>query len=73
VPVIESDGDDFDEEDVDEADREVVDQIKELLDTRCARQWPATAVTSCFAANRDGIVRLHCKGPVQAALRPARS
>jgi Fe-S cluster biogenesis protein NfuA len=60
-PVIEGDGD-LDEEDVDEADREVVDQIKELLDTRVRPAVAGDGGDIVFRGYRDGIVRLHMQG-----------
>jgi len=60
-PVIESDGD-LDEEDVDEADREVVDQIKELLDTRVRPAVAGDGGDIVFRGYREGVVRLHMQG-----------
>jgi Fe-S cluster biogenesis protein NfuA len=62
LPVIESDGSDIDEEDVDESDREVVDQIKELLDTRVRPAVAGDGGDLVFRGYRDGIVRLHMQG-----------
>lgn len=61
-PVIESDDTDFDEEDVDEADREVVDQIKELLDTRVRPAVAGDGGDIVFRGYREGVVRLHMQG-----------
>jgi Fe-S cluster biogenesis protein NfuA len=61
-PLIESDGTDFDEEDVDEADREVVDQIKELLDTRVRPAVAGDGGDIVFRGYREGVVRLHMQG-----------
>jgi len=56
-------GDDlFDEEDVDPADREVVDQIKELLDTRVRPAVAGDGGDIVFRGFREGIVRLHMQG-----------
>ena len=54
--------DDFDEEDVDEADREVVDQIKELLDTRVRPAVASDGGDIVFRGYRQGVVRLHMQG-----------
>ena len=51
-----------DEEDVDEADREVVDQIKELIDTRVRPAVAGDGGDIVFRGYRDGIVRLHMQG-----------
>jgi Fe-S cluster biogenesis protein NfuA len=59
--VIDGDGD-LDEEDVDEADREVVDQIKELIDTRVRPAVAGDGGDIVFRGYRDGIVRLHMQG-----------
>jgi NFU1 iron-sulfur cluster scaffold homolog, mitochondrial len=61
-PVIESDNLDIDEEDVDEADREVVDQIKELLDTRVRPAVAGDGGDIVFRGYREGVVRLHMQG-----------
>ena len=61
-PVIEGDEADFDAEDVDPADREVVDQIKELLDTRVRPAVASDGGDIVFRGYRDGIVRLHMQG-----------
>jgi Fe-S cluster biogenesis protein NfuA len=62
-PVIDSQyEDEFDEEDVDPADREVVDQIKELLDTRVRPAVAGDGGDIVFRGYRDGIVRLHMQG-----------
>ena len=62
LPVIESDSIDLDEEDVDEADREVVDQIKELLDTRVRPAVAGDGGDIVFRGYREGVVRLHMQG-----------
>jgi Fe-S cluster biogenesis protein NfuA len=62
-PVIEGDDDDlFDEEDIDPADQEVVEQIKELLDTRVRPAVAGDGGDIVFRGFRDGIVRLHMQG-----------
>jgi Fe-S cluster biogenesis protein NfuA len=61
-PVIEGAEADFDEEDVDPADREVVDQIKELLDTRVRPAVAGDGGDIVFRGYRDGVVRLHMQG-----------
>jgi Fe-S cluster biogenesis protein NfuA len=60
--VVESDDTDFDEEDIDEADREVVDQIKELLDTRVRPAVAGDGGDIVFRGYREGVVRLHMQG-----------
>jgi Fe-S cluster biogenesis protein NfuA len=62
LPVIEGGEADIDEEDVDEADREVVDQIKELLDTRVRPAVAGDGGDIVFRGYREGIVRLHMQG-----------
>lgn len=61
-PVIEGDADDLSEEDVDPADQEVVEQIKELLDTRVRPAVAGDGGDIVFRGFRDGIVRLHMQG-----------
>jgi hypothetical protein len=53
---------DLDEEDVDPADREVVDQIKELLDTRVRPAVAGDGGDIVFRGFRDGVVKLHMQG-----------
>jgi Fe-S cluster biogenesis protein NfuA len=60
--VIEGDEADFDEEDIDPADQEVVDQIKELLDTRVRPAVAGDGGDIVFRGYREGIVRLHMQG-----------
>jgi Fe-S cluster biogenesis protein NfuA len=61
--VIEGTDDDlFDEEDVDPADQEIVDQIKELLDTRVRPAVAGDGGDIVFRGYREGIVRLHMQG-----------
>ena len=64
LPVIEGGDAEFDEdeEDVDEADREVVDQIKELLDTRVRPAVAGDGGDIVFRGFRDGVVRLRMQG-----------
>jgi NFU1 iron-sulfur cluster scaffold homolog, mitochondrial len=61
-PTIEGDADGLDEEDVDPADQEIVDQIKELLDTRVRPAVAGDGGDIVFRGYRDGIVRLHMQG-----------
>ena len=61
-PVIDGEEADFDEEEVDPADREVVDQIKELLDTRVRPAVAGDGGDIVFRGFRAGVVRLHMQG-----------
>jgi Fe-S cluster biogenesis protein NfuA len=61
-PVIEGGNNDDLEEDTDPADQEVVDQIKELLDTRVRPAVAGDGGDIVFRGYRDGIVRLHMQG-----------
>jgi Fe-S cluster biogenesis protein NfuA len=61
-PVIETADADLDEEDVDEADREVVEQIKELIDTRVRPAVAGDGGDIVFRGYREGVVRLHMQG-----------
>jgi Fe-S cluster biogenesis protein NfuA len=61
-PVIEGGTDGDLEEDIDPADQEVVDQIKELLDTRVRPAVAGDGGDIVFRGYRDGIVRLHMQG-----------
>jgi Fe-S cluster biogenesis protein NfuA len=61
-PVIEGDDDLSEAEDVDPADQEVVDQIKELLDTRVRPAVAGDGGDIVFRGYRQGIVRLHMQG-----------
>src|ERR1700735_3487200 len=61
-PAIEGDEADFDEEDTDPADQEVVDQIKELLDTRVRPAVASDGGDIVFRGYRAGVVRLHMQG-----------
>jgi Fe-S cluster biogenesis protein NfuA len=60
--VIEGDEAAFDEEEIDPADREVVDQIKELLDTRVRPAVASDGGDIVFRGYREGVVRLHMQG-----------
>ena len=60
-PVIEGSGDVADE-DVLPEDREVVDQIKELLDTRVRPAVAGDGGDIVFRGYRSGVVRLHMQG-----------
>jgi Fe-S cluster biogenesis protein NfuA len=59
---IEGDAEEQDEEDVDPADQEIVDQIKELLDTRVRPAVAGDGGDIVFRGYRDGVVRLHMQG-----------
>lgn len=61
-PVIEGDADGLDEEEIDPDDQEIVDQIKELLDTRVRPAVAGDGGDIVFRGYRDGIVRLHMQG-----------
>jgi Fe-S cluster biogenesis protein NfuA len=61
-PVIEGDDELAEAEDVDPADQEVVDQIKELLDTRVRPAVAGDGGDIVFRGYRQGIVRLHMQG-----------
>ena len=62
-PVVEAGlEDDFLDEDVDPADQEIVDQIKELLDTRVRPAVAGDGGDIVFRGYREGIVRLHMQG-----------
>jgi Fe-S cluster biogenesis protein NfuA len=61
LPVIEGESDDLDE-DTDPADQEIVDQIKELLDTRVRPAVAGDGGDIVFRGYRDGVVRLHMQG-----------
>jgi NFU1 iron-sulfur cluster scaffold homolog, mitochondrial len=52
----------FDEEDVDPADAEVVEQIKELIETRVRPAVAGDGGDILFRGFRDGIVRLQMQG-----------
>ncbi|MFL5283423.1 MAG: NifU family protein [Rhodopila sp.] len=61
LPVIDGDGDDL-AEDIDPADQEIVDQIKELLDTRVRPAVAGDGGDIVFRGYREGVVRLHMQG-----------
>ncbi len=60
-PIVDSEGLDA-AEDVDPADREIVDQIKELLDTRVRPAVAGDGGDIVFRGYREGVVRLHMQG-----------
>ena len=60
-PVIQGDGDAV-AEDVAPEDRELVEQIKELLDTRVRPAVAGDGGDIVFRGYRDGVVRLHMQG-----------
>ncbi len=66
LPVLEGEGagdaDEGGEDDFDPADAEVVDQIKELLDTRVRPAVAGDGGDIVFRGFRDGVVRLHLQG-----------
>jgi len=61
-PVIEGVAAAAEEEDVAPEDREIVDQIKELLDTRVRPAVASDGGDIVFRGYRDGVVRLHMQG-----------
>ncbi len=61
-PVIEGADDDAPDEDVAPEDREIVAQIKELLDTRVRPAVAGDGGDIVFRGYRDGMVRLHMQG-----------
>jgi Fe-S cluster biogenesis protein NfuA len=62
LPVIDGAEAAVDEEAIDPADREVVDQIKELLDTRVRPAVASDGGDIVFRGYRAGVVRLHMQG-----------
>ncbi len=60
-PAVEGSGDDV-SEDVAPEDQEIVDQIKELLDTRVRPAVAGDGGDIVFRGYRDGVVRLHMQG-----------
>ncbi len=60
--VLDGDEGDLLEEDVNPEDAEVVDQIKELLDTRVRPAVAGDGGDIVFRGYRDGVVRLHMQG-----------
>ena len=61
-PVMEGAADIADEEAIAPEDREVVEQIKELLDTRVRPAVASDGGDIVFRGYRDGVVRLHMQG-----------
>jgi Fe-S cluster biogenesis protein NfuA len=61
-PVLEGEAVAGDEEEIAPEDQEVVDQIKELLDTRVRPAVASDGGDIVFRGYRDGIVRLHMQG-----------
>ncbi len=61
-PVIEGAAVAAEEEEIAENDREIVDQIKELLDTRVRPAVASDGGDIVFRGYRDGVVRLHMQG-----------
>ena len=66
LPVVEGTGagdtDEGEEDDFDPADAEIVDQIKDLLDTRVRPAVAGDGGDIVFRGFRDGVVRLHLQG-----------
>jgi Fe-S cluster biogenesis protein NfuA len=62
LPVLDGSDEDIFAEDVDPADADVVEQIKELLDTRVRPAVAGDGGDIVFRGFRDGIVRLHMQG-----------
>lgn len=60
--VVEGEDAGLDEEDVDPADQEIVDQIKELLDTRVRPAVAGDGGDIVFRGYREGIVQLYLQG-----------
>ncbi|HTZ70037.1 MAG TPA: NifU family protein [Acetobacteraceae bacterium] len=60
-PVLEGEAAEIDEE-ISPEDREIVDQIKELLDTRVRPAVAGDGGDIIFRGYRDGVVRLHMQG-----------
>jgi Fe-S cluster biogenesis protein NfuA len=61
-PVVEGDLDVAVDEDILPEDREIVDQIKELLDTRVRPAVAGDGGDIVFRGFRDGVVKLHMQG-----------
>jgi Fe-S cluster biogenesis protein NfuA len=61
-PIMAGDEAEYEAEDVDPADAEVVAQIKELLDTRVRPAVAGDGGDIVFRGFRDGIVKLHMQG-----------
>jgi Fe-S cluster biogenesis protein NfuA len=62
LPVLEGAGAEDGVEDFDPADQEVVEQIKELLDTRVRPAVASDGGDIVFRGFREGVVRLHLQG-----------
>ncbi len=61
-PVVEEAAQAEAEEDIDEADREIVERIKELIDTRVRPAVASDGGDIVFRGYREGVVRLHMQG-----------
>ena len=61
-PIVDVQADAADEEEVAPGDQEIVDQIKELLDTRVRPAVAGDGGDIVFRGYRDGVVRLHMQG-----------
>ncbi len=61
-PIVDVQADAADEDEVAPGDQEIVDQIKELLDTRVRPAVAGDGGDIVFRGYRDGIVRLHMQG-----------
>jgi Fe-S cluster biogenesis protein NfuA len=61
-PIIESAGTTVAEEEISPEDQEIVDQIKELLDTRVRPAVASDGGDIVFHGYRDGVVKLHMQG-----------
>jgi Fe-S cluster biogenesis protein NfuA len=61
-PVLEGEHEAADEEEILPEDREIVEQIKELLDTRVRPAVASDGGDIVFRGYREGIVRLHMQG-----------
>lgn len=61
-PVIEGGADTADEEEIRPEDQEIVEQIRELLDTRVRPAVAGDGGDIVFRGYRDGVVRLHMQG-----------
>lgn len=61
-PIVETAGEAITEEDISPEDQEIVDQIKELLDTRVRPAVASDGGDIVFHGYRDGVVKLHMQG-----------
>ena len=61
-PVIEGEADATEEEEIRPEDQEIVEQIRELLDTRVRPAVAGDGGDIVFRGYRDGVVRLHMQG-----------